>query len=375
VSRLRDIQYHGIVFAPDANGGPGTPKYELDADLLNVTWSQGLNFPGQCAFSLARFNSKYAGLAFMQDHIKIIREDGRATKTVFAGKVVKPDETSRDAVIYCWDYAAFLQRSRTGFRVLYPEKTIKEVVDAEWALAKAVGTSPFTFVATGTTETPLGLDGITPIKTNTVFGVIDFDRLFLFNALAEIAMANTANTVVFEITRETPHTFNFWKNRSTQKTSYHFSFPGNLIDYSLDTGHDQIINDLATVILDNQSGAQVEYAVSDAGSIASGVRRLQGATTIKTLFGLNSGAPESDQQKAALARMLTISAAIPRLLTAFPRQGELTPFDGWDLGDTFRATIQKSDRSGDEVDAYLKATGIAAAWAPGAGELMQVFLR
>lgn len=375
IHRLRDVQYHAILFAPDGNGGPGMPKYELDADMLNVTWSQGLNFPGQAAFTLSRFNPKLTGFAFMQDHIKIYREDARGTKVVFAGKIVKPSESAKDAIIYCWDYAAFLQRSRTGFRVLYPEKTIKEIVDAEWAAAKAIGTSLFSFVATGTTETPLGLDNVTPIKTNNQFGVIDFDRLYLFNAMAEISMANTSNTVVFEITRDAPHTFNFWKNRSTQRTNYHFSFPGNLIDYDKDDGTDQQINDLATVILDPQTGSQVEYALADLASIASGVRRLQGATTIKTLFGITTGTTESDQQKAALARLLTISAGIPRLVTAFPRQNEFSPFDGWELGDSFRTTLMKADRSGDNLDAYLKATGIAAAWTPDAGELMQVFLR
>ena len=372
--RIRDITYHAVIFNPSATGGPGTPKYELDADLLNVVWQQGLNFPGQAAFSLSRFNPKLAGFDYMRDHIKIWREDSRATKVVFAGKLVRPSVSAQDAIIYCWDYMAFLQRSRTGFRTLYPEKTIKEVVDAEWALAKAADKSLFEFVATGTTETPLGLDGTTPIKTNNQFGVIDFDRLYLFFAMAEISMANTSNTVVFEITREEPHTFNFWKNRSADKTAFNFVFPGNLIDYDLDTGHDQIVNDLATVIVDPTTGAQVEYALTDTAS-KDLYRRLQSATTIRTLFGLNSGSTESDQQKAALARLLTISAGIPRILTAFPRQGEITPFHGWELGDAFRSTIQKADRSGDEIDAYLNATGVAAAWTPEAGELMQIFLR
>lgn len=374
LGRIRRIQYHAVVFSPSATGGPGTPKYELDADMLNLVWQQGLNFPGQAAFSLSRFNPKLASFDYMRDHIKIWREDHRATKVVFAGKLVRPSVSAQDAIIYCWDYVAFLQRSRTGFRVLYPEKTIKEIVDAEWALAKAADKSLFEFVTTGTTETPLGLDGTTPIKTNNQFGVIDFDRLYLFYAMAEISMANTSNTVVFEITREEPHTFNFWKNRSVDKTAFHYNFPGNLIDYDLDTGHDQIVNDLATVIVDPTTGAQVEYALTDTAS-KDLYRRLQSATTIRTLFGLNSGATESDQQKAALARLLTISAGIPRIVTAFPRQGEITPFHNWDLGDAFRTTIARADRAGDDIDAYLNATGIAAAWTPEAGELMQVFLR
>lgn len=372
--RAHDIAYHAIIYSPDANGGPGTPRHELDADMLNLVWQQGLNYPGQAAFSMNRFNRKLADFDYMRDHIKIIREDDRATKTVFAGKIVKPSISAQDTVVYCWDYTAFLQRSRTGFRTLYTEQTIDSIVSAEWALAVAADKSVVAFVNTGTIQQPLGLDGVTPIKTNNQFGVVDFDRLYLFFALSEISMANTSNTVVFEITRETPHTFNFWKNRSTQRTTYDLVFPGNLIDYDFDKGTDQIVNDLATVIIDSTTGQQVEYALTDTAS-KNLYRRLQSATTIKTLFGITSGTTESDQQKAALARLLTISAGIPRLVTAFPRQGEITPFDGWELGDSFRTTIQKSDRSGDDLDAYLKATGIAAAWSPQAGELQQIFLR
>ena len=372
--RIHDIQYHVVVFAPSATGGPGLAKYELDSDALNLVWQQAMNYPAQAAIGLARFNPKLSDLDYMRDHIKIFREDSKGLKTVFSGKIVKPNETARDSLIYAWDYASFLQLSRTGFRTLYPEKTIEEIVDAEWALAKGVDKSPFEFVATGTTEAPLALDGTTVIKVNSQFGVVDFDRLFLFFALAEMSMANTSNTVVFEITRDEPHTFNFWKNRSAQKTNYHFTFPGNLIDYDLEDGHDQIRNDLATIILDPTTGAQVEYSLTDTTS-KDLYRRLQTAVAIKTLYGISSGTTETDQQKAALARMLTVGASIPSMYTLFPRQGEITPFDGWDLGDTMRLTIQRPDKGGDATDSYRRVTGIAGAWSPFAGELLQLFVR
>ncbi len=375
MTRLRDIQMHGIVYSPDANGGPGLPKLELTPDMLNAVWQQGLNFPGQAAIALPRFHPKLDQIDFMVDHLKLFREDSRATKIVFAGKCVKPVESAVDSLVYAWDYNAFLQLSITGFRTMYPNKLLgTEIVTPEWAAAKAIASSPFTFVATGTVENPLGQDGVTAIKTNSEFGVLLFDRLFLFFALAEIGMANTTNTVVFEITRDEPHTFNFWKNRSVARTNYHFSYPGNLIDYSHDTGHDQIRGALTTPIIDNTTGEQVAYTITDPASLAT-YRRLEAAVTIKTLFGITSGTTETDQQKAALARMLTVSAGIPRSVVAFPRQGEVTPFDGWDLGDTFETVLQRADRSGDRLDAALRVTGIAAAWTPDAGELMQVFLK
>jgi hypothetical protein len=374
VSYLRDVQYHIVIYGAEANGGPGAAKMELDADALNLVWQQGLNFPGQAAFSLTRWNPKIADLVWMVDHVKVFRDTPAGLRTVFAGKIIKPSYTAQDLVVTCWDYASFLQRSRTGYRILYPNKMIgSEIVALEWALAKNVDASPFAFVATGTIEDPLALDGTTPIKTNSEFGVVDFDRLFLFYAMAELSMANTANTVTFEITRELPHTFNFWKNRSTQRTNY--AFPAEaLIDYDYTGNQDQIQNDIATVILDPTTGQQVEYALSDTTS-KNTYRRLQSSVTIKTLFGLNSGTTETDQQKAALARMLTQSATPPLLFVAFPRQGEFDPFVSCELGDSFRVTIPNATRNGDEKDGYMKWSGISAAWTPEAGELLQVFLR
>lgn len=374
MSYLRSIQYHIVVYGADANGGPGAAKMELDADALNLVWQQGLNFPGQMMFSMTRWNPKVKDFVWMVDHVKVYRDTPAGLKVVFAGKVIKPSYTGRDIVITCWDYVSFLQRSRTGFRVLYPTKAIgTEIVGPEWALAKNVDKSPFAFVATGTIEDPLALDGVTAIKTNTEFGVVDFDRLFLFYAMAELSMANTTNTVTFEITRESPHTFNFWKNRSTQRTNYSFQAEA-LIDYDYAGNQDQITNDIATVILDPTTGQQVEYSLTDTSSKDT-YRRLQSAVSIKTLFGLNAGTPETDQQKAALARMLTLSSTPPIMFVAFPRQGEFDPFVNCELGDSFRATIPNATRNGDEKDGYMKWSGVSAAWTPEAGELLQVFLR
>lgn len=375
MSRLRDIQMHAIVYSPSAAGGPGVPKLELTPNMLNVVWQQGLNFPGQAAIALNRFDPKLEQIDYMKDHLKLFREDARATKCVFAGKCVKAAESSGDALVYAWDYTAFLQRSRTGYRTLYPDVALGSgIVTPEWAAAKAADKSLFEFVTTGTIQDPLGQDGVTVIKTNSEFGVVMFDRLFLFFALAEIGMANTDNTVVFEITRDEPHTFNFWKDRSVARGDPAFTFPGNLIDYTFDSGHDAIQNDLSTVILDSTTGEQVEYNLTNNPS-KDEFRRLQGAVTIKTLFGITSGTTETDQQKAALARLLTISSGVPHSAVMFPRQGEVTPFHNFDLGDSFAVDTQRADRTGDRFSGELRMTGLAAAWSPNAGELLQVFLR
>lgn len=373
--RLKLITYHALVYSPDANGGPGTPKLELDPDLLNLVWQQNQNLAGQAAFALTRKSTKIDQIEWMVDHIKVFRESSSGVRTMFAGKLVKPIYSAVDILCYAWDYLAFLQLSISGYKTLYPTKKIgSEVVSPEWVLAKGVSNSPFTFVTTGTIQDPLGLDGTTFIKTNANFGVTLFDRLFIFYTLAEMAMANTTNNVKFEITRESPHTFNFWKNYGAARVDYAGVFPGNLMDYDFDAGKEHERLDLFTVLSDGLGG-QVSYEVATSDVATSTLRRLQAAVPIRTLFGVSSGTTETDQAKAALARQLIVSTRYPRAVRVRPRQGEIDLFNGHDLGDTFRHTFQKADRSGDQYDGYLRLVGVAGSWAAQHGEMIDLYLR
>lgn len=375
--RTHDVQYHAVVYAADGNGGPGAAKLELDAGILNLVWQQNMNLASRAAFTLYRGSRLLDNILWMQDHVKIFRESSAGLKTVFAGKLVKPSYSGRDAIVTCWDYLAFLQRSRSGYNVTYPGKKIgTEIVKVEWDLAQALTNSPFAFVADGTFEDPLGLDAVTPITTNDRFGVNLFNRLFTFYNLAEMSMANTANNVVFEITRDTPHTFNFWKNRSTQRTAYAFTYPGNVLpNHVFELGYEQLVKDLATVVADPVSGVTEAYAALAADADTSPYRRLQDAVVIQTLMGITTGTTETDQLKAGVQRQLANRNRLAPIVALTPRQGEYHPFDGHDLGDTFRVTMANAAKSGDLHDAYLRLIAVAASWSGSAGEQQQVWLR
>jgi hypothetical protein len=375
--RWKSIQYHAIVFSPslDGLGGPGQAKLELDPDILNLVWQQRQNEAGQAAFALARHNKKLDQINWMVDHIKIFRESSAGTAIVFAGKLIKPIWSSIDVLVYCWDYMAFLQLSRTGYKTAYANKLVgTEIIAPEWAAAKALGNSPFAFVTTGTIENPLANDAVTAIKTNAKFGVVDFDRLFTFSTIAEMAMANTQNNVKFEITRGdggTAHTFNFWKNYGVNKTAFVAIDPGNLASYQFDGGKDSIRNDLATVLSDGLGG-HVEYTVQSSDVNTTTLRRLQAALPIRTLFGENAGTTETDQGKAALARQLVVSQRNPRQVIVNPRQGEFEPFIDAELGDKVLHIIANANRDADMHDAYLRLVSVSGAWDVRHGELLQL---
>ena len=374
--RRRQVQYHAFIHSPGANGGPGQLRLDLTPDMLYCTWQRSMNLGGAASFTLVRGSSKVADIAPHRDHLFLYRESPADTRLVWQGKVGSRNIAAGDVVFRCLDYTSYLQRSRTGWKTLYPTKKIgTEIISPEWALVLATADGPLNFVTAGTIEDPLAVDDVTPITTNARFGMMAFERLFVFFALAEMGMANTTNNVVFEITVDpTTPTFNLWKNRSVDRSTFALYFPGNLRAFNYDPGELDVTNDLASVIKKAAGGSEL-YSVDDAASIAL-YRRLQAAVTIQTLMGLDTSAIESDQQKAALARLLRDSIRLPRLFIALPRYGEVDPFNGWNLGDNFPVVIEKAGAPDtDELAQYLRCISIAAAWTPEAGEQLQLFMR
>lgn len=379
----RLVQMHAFLYGQNASGGPGTLKRDLTPYLLNTFWQRSMNLAGRAAFALPRSSELNNVIVPGVDHLMLWREtpdDG--PELVFQGKIADTSIIVTDVVWQAFDYLSYLQRSRAGYRTLYPEKNIgSEIISPEWLLARNANRSPLAFVTTGTIQNPLGIDGVTPVKTNTKFGLMMQDRLFLFYALAEMAMVNTTNNVVFEITlNETAPQFNFWRNRGTQKTDPVLSWPGNLTAFSYAPGYLQYVNDLASVVKKATGGGQEEYQLdaTDLGRDAAltTYRRLQQAVSVSTLAGLASAGTESDQMKAAVNRMLVDSMRLPKMFVAIPRMNEIKPFDGWDLGDKLMVFVQKAgDEDTDEVSQYLRVVSVAAAWRPDAGEGMQLYLR
>jgi len=371
--RDRAVQYHAIVFGQDANGGPGTPLCEITPELLNLRWQVAQNLPGMAVFTLVRPNKKLALIEGMKTHVKVWREDASGLVPIFAGKIAKVMPAATDAIVMAWDYKALLQLSRTGYMTLYPNKKIgSEIINPEWLLAKNAGTSPLAFVTTGTIQNPLGSDGLTEISVNTDFGLVLFNRLFTFYQLAEMAMANTDNNVVFDISRTEPHTFSFLKNKGNTITARDFTFPGNLINFDYDKGEDGIRNDRATVI--GGTAGDAEYAVTDAANIAE-YRRLQDAVSPSTLVGETTGTTETDQTKAIMARLLRVGIRTPRTVILTPRQNEFIPFVDIDLGDKVRCTIINDDETGTRFNGTVRVTAFTSAWSPAAGELIAVAAR
>jgi hypothetical protein len=343
------------------------PK-DLDGLILGaakVGWAWYSRFPATAFFTLRQDDPHNLRLLPLLHHIRIhyINDKTGYTAEVFNGRLIEPDTTVDDAVWEAFNYQAELALSRTAYRTLYPTKLLgTEVASPEWAAAKAATYSLFGHVDTGTIEDPLGSDGITPIRTDARFGVVDVPRLLFFFDLCEIGRANTANNVTFDITRTRTagkHQFRFRKNAGSLLTTRRLTFPGNVRDYRYVPGYRQLRNDLATIGTTSAGGAteivKTIETSSDGPGSAQVYGRRQDVFTIKTLSGLAGAATEFDAQTAITARAVREATNLSRDLALDLRPDFFEPFDGWDLEDTVRVQLE---RGRDHIDADYRIVGI-----------------
>ena len=309
-------------------------------DALSVGWSWYSRYPANAYFTLKQSSVHNLRLLPLRHHIRItyVCDVHSYTKVVFTGRLSEPSESGEDVVWSSWNYLAEMSLSRTGYRTMYQTKAIgTEIAKVEWDLAQVATFSLFGHVADGTFEDPLGVDAVTKIKTDARFGVIDVPRLLLMFDLTEIGRANTTNNVTFEITRDSPFQFNFWKNKGTAHTAHRLSFPGNIRDFDFNPGYGGLRNDLATVGATATSGS-AEIVKTDEVSAAEYGRR-QDVFTIKTLAGTAAGTPETDAQNAVTARAVKEAAQLSRNLSVDLRHDLIEPFDGWDIEDTIPVEV------------------------------------
>lgn len=325
-------------------------------DALSVGWSWYSRFPANAYFTLPQASVHNARLSPLLHHIRItyVNDSTGHRAIVFTGRLNEPSSSGDDVVWTAWNYLAELSLSRTGYRTVYPNKLIgSEIASPEWLLAKNAVFSLLNHVATGTIQDPLGSDGVTLIKTDARFGVIDVPRLLLMFDLTEIGRANTANNVTFEITRTSPFTFNFWKNRGSAKTDLRLTLPGNVRDYQFNPGFSALRNDLATVG-QTVGGTATEIVKTDETNAALYGRR-QDVFTIKTLAGQAGAATEADAQVAITARAVKEATTLAKSIQLDVRQGLFEPFNGWDIEDTVRVQVK---RGRDNIDAEYRIVGV-----------------
>lgn len=359
---------NGTTFGPAALDG-------VISNALKVGWSWYSRYPANAFFTLRQDDAQNLRLLPLRHHIRIwYVHDGTGTVVeVFNGRLNEPDSSGDDVIWTANNYLAELALSRSSYRTLYPQKKLgSEIVTPEWTAARTATFSLLNHITTGSIQDPLALDGVTLIKTDSRFGVIDVPRLLMFFDLTEIGRANTTNNVVFEVTRTRPggaHQFNFWKNKGSALTGRRLTFPGNIRDYRYVPGYLQLRNDLATIGTTSGGGATEILATDEANAATYG--RRQDVFTIKTLSGAAGGATEQDAQVAITKRAVKEATNLSRSLQLDVRPDLFEPFTGWDVDDTIPVQIS---RGRDTIDASYRILGVRGLL-DGQGYKQQLFVQ
>jgi len=339
------VDYCLELYSSSATWGPNVKLAEV-WDARNLGWSRYDRLPGKGFATIAQTSPVVSLLEGLKTHVKVTRVAAANTE-VFNGLLIDFDATGDDVVLDLLDYTGLLGGSRCGYKTMYPTQKIGTgIVSPEWLLAKNATGSRLGFVTTGTIEDPKDSADAYEIKTNATFGVMDQMRLQLLYDLSEIGRANTTHHVTFEISRTSPFTFAFLKDKGAA-TDIPLVLNGTVSDYRYLPGWSRYKNDIATIGTSTGGGA-TEIVKSDSTAITN-IGLWQDVGTIKTLLGINGANTEQDQQVAATGRMLVRLMQTQSAIAVRLAYGAIEPFVGWDINDTMPVEI---------VDGIVGLTGV-----------------
>ena len=378
---FRDPQYHVVLLDQKAtNRGPDKEIREITSEVKNLVWQRTLNLPGNAAFTLMQDSPLLGDLEYLKQHIAIFREDRNGVERVFRGKIVQPDFGAVDTVVLCWDYLAFFQRVRVEYylnnkRKRYSRKKLGWIVRDLWKRSIKAN-SPIKFVKIGEIQNPRGDDDSTAIKTGNHFGIAGLqDLLTIYYDLAEMGMTNTDNTVAFEVDENDK--FNFYRDRRADKKTFSLSYPGTVQDFGGMRGYGAIVNDLATLVRNDDkptSKKQITVTLSSGTGGMSNIGRMQSASQLGTFLGISKGTKNKGKKVLALQRMAKGQRRLDQLITLVPHQGVFTGFPSdVNLGHNIALHLQLDDDR--EIDGYYKFLSVVGAWSPDLGETIQMGFR
>lgn len=202
-------RYRIRAFANEGAGffGPGNLIAEFELGK-NLGYADYLNDVPEAFFTLNQDDPKISLLQPYRDkaHILIYRD----ADLVWGGILGEWDANERDVILYAYGYLAYLYLLTTDWNIAYTTAQINTIVEDAIDYVMALTDSPAGWLTKGTIEAPVTTSGgATPISLPS-YRMFWKRVLFLLREMAALAVGNTTNTPVFEITPD--GTFNFWKN-------------------------------------------------------------------------------------------------------------------------------------------------------------------
>lgn len=224
--------------AASSNGfGPTTLLAEFE-NVKNIGWERHLNDVGTAFCTINQDDPKLSGLRAYKNkaHVQITRNN----ETVFRGIFGGHSANGADCILYAYGYEALLYSLETDWNTRWQDAQIDTIVTDLWTRAKSDLTySPLGFVTTGTIQAPVTTSGGSTAIVIPLYRVYNKRILFNLRELAALGASDTTNTVYFELApaltpTDTTVTFNFWKNKSTDRTDIKWEYPNGLVRDFLD---------------------------------------------------------------------------------------------------------------------------------------------
>lgn len=188
--------------------GPGVQIAEF-SKAKNLGWADYLNDVPEAFFTLSQDDPQIQRLRTYRD--KTIFKIYRDSDNVWSGPMGEWDANERDAVFYGYGYLSYFHKLASAWNVSYASAQINTIINDAWTYATSTLTnSPAAWLTLGTVQAPVTTSGGAVAIVLPTYKLFWKRILFLFHEMAALAVGNTTNQPVFEVTPS--GTFNFWKN-------------------------------------------------------------------------------------------------------------------------------------------------------------------
>lgn len=258
----------------DATGtgfAPGNLLAEFE-NAKNVGWADYLNDVPEAFFTINQDDPKTAVLRAHKDdpcHVLVYRDDD----LVHGGLMGEWDANEDDVIVFSYGYLAVLFLLVTAWNLEYTNAQIDTIVSDAWTRAKTTLTSSLVaWVTTGTIEAPATTSGGSTAIVLPTYRLFYKRILFVLRELAALAVGNTTNSPVFEITPS--GTFNFWKNRGVARDLLWTYGDGKVQGYHENNAPIHRRNDLLTVGM-NPNDVLLRREVDNSSDITAKGRRQE----------------------------------------------------------------------------------------------------
>lgn len=214
------VAYNVRVYSPGTSGtsyAAGSLVADL-RDFNNLGWADYINGVPEMFMSLSQEDPQLSAIAsaveYGDAHVKVYRNG----TNVWSGWLgLEWDSTQNDVILYGYGYLAGTWWTLSPWAKVYTNSQIDTIVSDAWTNIKTTTTnSTLKWVGTGTIEAPVTTSGGATAIVIPKYQAYWKRGLDIFREMAAIATAGTTNIVKFEITPA--GTFNFWKNRTADKT-------------------------------------------------------------------------------------------------------------------------------------------------------------